>query len=338
LTVTNAGSGRGTRTYDFQLADSDATLTGSSAMLLASATGIAEGPGGRTSYDVTRDLPAGRRFYWRARAIQDGTAGAWSSAFRFRTDAGANPPPVIQAITVGARAEVNADVDVTAVVIDQETSQANLVFDWSASAGQFTGTGAAVRWRAPASAPAAAAILTLTVIERYTVAVSGGGEETRENRVSATASVRVNDSPREITSLATTFIDDFLHSERTPEFCVRTFSDSCVGKQEELNDIRSNRQLFTNDPTRSSMGTPSITYYDDGSTSRRQVPPSQSRFAELLAPCRFAATSKATGLFSVATGTCQLTTVYETSQWRLCDSRFLPSASTLTEFLRLFRF
>jgi len=167
------------------------------------------------------------------------------------------------------------------------------------------------------------------VIERYPVALPGGGDETRENRATSRATVRVNDSSREITSLATTFIDDFLHSERTPEFCVRNFSDSCPGKAEELSDIRTNRARFVNNPSASSMGPSSITFFDVASASKRvQVPASLATYAELTASCRFAATDRTTGQSSVAVGTCLLTGVYESFQWRLCDSRFLAPSLT----------
>jgi len=80
------------------------------------------------------------------------------------------------------------------------------------------------------------------------------------------------------------------------------------------------------------MGPGTITFYDNGSTRRLQVAPSQASFAEMFAPCRFAATAKATGASGLAVGTCQLTSIYENFQWRLCDSRFLP-ASSLTPFM-----
>jgi hypothetical protein len=139
----------------------------------------------------------------------------------------------------------------------------------------------------------------------------------RENRATATTQVHVNDSPREITALATTFIDDFIHSDRSPEYCVRNFSDNCPGKLAELGDIQANRALFINDPSASSFSIRSISYNTPGDV------PALATFATVLAPCRFAATEKATGQFGIAKGTCQLTTIYENWQWRLCDSRFL---------------
>lgn len=334
LVVNNAGTGSA-RTYDFQIADSTAALNGPESGLLASTTAVAEGSNGLTSYTVTRDLAPGQRFYWRSRVTQAGVAGPWSSDFRFRTASAANAPPVIQSITVDSRAEANTDVQVAAVVTDQETNPSSLTYQWTATGGSFTGTGATVRWQSPAVGDPTAVELTLTVIERYTVPAAGGGDEARENRVVGKATVHVNDSQREITGLASTFIDDFVHSERTPEFCVRNFSDSCQGKQDELNDIRSNRATFVNDPGQSSLGSGPISFYESGSR-RQPVPTSQAGFAELQAPCRFAATNKATGQFGVAIGTCVLTAVYEDWRWRLCESNFRPAAASA--FKSSFRF
>ena len=85
------------------------------------------------------------------------------------------------------------------------------------------------------------------------------------------------------------------------------------------------------------MGTGSLTFYDTGAVGRRKVvPPAQSAFAELLAPCRFVSTTIATGASGVAVGTCLLTTIYENWQWRLCDSRFLaPCGQSFRTWVRL---
>ena len=331
LAVNNvASNGGGARTYDFQLADSQASLTGTGTTLV-SATGVAEGATGTTVYIVDRDLRPATRYYWRSRAVQTSGAGPWSAAFRFRTDVQVNSAPVIQTLTAGSgRAEVNAEVEVTAVVQDQETNPAGLIYEWSATGGLFIGSGPSVRWRAPSGGTPATHDISLTVIERYTVVDADGRTETRENRTSATTRVRVHDSPREINVLGSTFIDDFIHSERSPEFCVRNFSDNCGGKADELGDIRANRAMFINDPAGSSMGAASLDFYDIASvTRRRAVPPAQAGYAVLLAACRFKATNRVTGATGTAVGTCELTAVYENAQWYLCDSHFLPAAGSI---------
>jgi hypothetical protein len=241
--------------------------------------------------------------------------------FRFRTDSSGNAPPVIQTVTVSPRAEATTVLDVSSVVTDQETSPANLIYEWAATTGTFSGSGANVRWGIQAVTTPSAVDLTLTVIERYTVPVAGGGVETRENRASKTTTVHA---------------DDFIHPERSPEFCVRNFSNSCQGKQDELSDIRDNRRLFVIDPAQSSLGTDSISFYDTGNVLRRiAVPPSQAGFAEFLGPCRFVSTRIATGGREVASGTCRLTTVYEDWQWHLSDSNFLTGSGLTAVWSRL---
>lgn len=334
LTVNNATSASGgTRTYDFQVADSQ-TAFGTGGVLLALPTGVVEGTGGQTSYQLIATLTASKRYFWRARAVQDASGGPWSPVFRFQTDAAPNPPPIIQSLFMNTdRAEVNGQIQLTAVVVDQETDPASLVYEWSSAGGAFTGSGASVVWRAPGSASPAIQELKLTVIERYTVTDADGRAQSKENRVTSVVTAYLNDSPAELSTLALTFLDDFVHSERSPEYCVRNFSDNCRGKADELGDIQRNRATYIIDPSRSSFRIHSISYNTAGNT------PSQATFATVLAPCVFASTEKATGIFGLATGTCRLTNVYEGRQWRLCESTFLPPLNSVFDaFSRRFVF
>lgn len=332
LTVSNVTSSTGgTRTYDFQVADNQAAVSGSGGgPLLASGTGIAEGTG-QTSYRLEAALQPTKRYYWRSRANQNGAAGSWSAAFRFQTAGVPNNPPLIQSLTTNSnRAEVNADIQVNAVVQDQETSPASLTYEWSATGGSFNGSSASVVWRAPSTVAMATHVLTLTVIERYTSVDVDGRTQNRENRTTGTVQVHLNNSSDELSKLALTFLDDFVHSERTPEFCVRNFSDNCPGKQDELSDITANRAEFVNDPSRSSFSIRSISYNTPGSVA------TGATAATVLAPCNFAATRKSNGAFGIASGTCRLTGVYENWQWRLCESNFLSPQGTFS-FSRIFK-
>jgi hypothetical protein len=235
-----------------------------------------------------------------------------------------NTPPVIQSLTPSSpRLEVNEEVEITAVVQDQETNPASLTYTWSSVGGTFTGTGASVRWRAPQAAEAPTPFdLTLTVVERYT---SGGAP--RENRTTAQTTVHVNDSPRELTALAMTFLDDFVHSDVSPEVCVRNFStSSSCGRAAELSEIRENRRLFINHPSGSTFRMQSITF----------ATPAQATFATVRVACVFAASPVTGGPIGYASGTCRLTNVYENWQWRLCES-FLDDGRTTPGFT-MFRF
>jgi hypothetical protein len=335
LTVNNlTTTPSGPRTYEFEVAESEAALSGSASGLLALASGISEGANGQTSYKLDARLPASKRFFWRARATEGTTGGSWTRAFKFQTESAPNSPPTIEWLFTNTdRAEINGKIELSAVVSDAETDPANLQYEWTATGGSFSGTGRSAVWTAPGSANPAVHELKLTVVDRYTATDADGRTQTKETRVSKTTTAHVNDSQAELSALALTFLDDFVHSERSPEFCVRNFSDSCRGKAEELSDIQRNRSLFVNDPNRSSFRISSIGYNTGGNV------PTQATFATVLAPCEFGSTEKSTGIFGVARGTCRLTNVYEDFRWRLCESNFLPPAnSTFDAFSKRFVF
>src|SRR5215471_4087878 len=88
----------------------------------------------------------------------------------------ANNLPVIDSVTFqGTRpkepvdfADVGEAVPVVAKVHDDETPADQLDYQWSATAGTFSGTGASVTWTAPASAQTPADVtITLKVVEKY---------------------------------------------------------------------------------------------------------------------------------------------------------------------------
>jgi hypothetical protein len=296
----------GERTYQFQLSsDGNFDAAGS---LVANKTGVPEGGADGTAWRVDLDLSTSARYFWRARAAQGSTQGAWSGTARFRTIA--NAPPVIVSLTLSPpRAEVNDEIDVVAVVQDRETPPETLTYEWSADKGAFTGTGARVRWRAPKDERTPATYdLRLTVVEHFTAPRDEGGTETKEHRVAASAPVRVNDSRKEITDLVLTFLGDFANSSVSPQTCIRNFSDSCHGKQEELQDITNGRAR--GDSISSDFHVSDIQLDAD------------RRFANITAPCMFTSRLKANGHVEVAKGTCTLTSIYENGRWWLCDSHF----------------
>jgi hypothetical protein len=236
-------------------------------------------------------------------------------------DSPPNSPPVINTLTVDReRTEVDRDVRVTATVADAETPAASLTYEWSAAVGTFAGTGSEVTWRAPATATTPAPYeLTLTVVERYT-AILGGVSRSLEHRTTKTVSVRVNNSPRETAELAVRFLTDFANSRIPAAVCVREFTDSCQGKEDELRDVENNRQKF--EIVEFELGPPSV------SLNTRLTS------ATIDVPCDFTSIIKATGETDRATGTCALTAVYEQWRWWLCVSRFLGATASERVFMR----
>lgn len=219
-----------------------------------------------------------------------------------------NTPPTIESITLGSnRVEAGSEVDVTAVVKDAETPIDQLAYTWSAAppGGTVTGTGPAVKWRAPTGQPTPAVYtLTLTITEKYTSA----GEAKENVVVSTPASVHYNDSFAEAGALVTQFLTDFSTFSVSPEMCVRNFSDNCRGKQDELQDIKNNRANFR--ILGGVFGPQQISF--DATLTNGIVSES----------CTFTDIVNATQVRETVTGTCLLTTVYENWRWLLCSSLF----------------
>jgi hypothetical protein len=225
-----------------------------------------------------------------------------------------NPPTIASIVLSSARIDADQELVVTAYVADDVTPIDRLTYDWSAKPvnGTFTGSGPQVRWRAPhgQSTPDTYTI-TLTVTEKYTE--SGVA---KQNTASSNTQVRYNDSYAEVSKLSLDFLNDFATYTVTPDQCVRNFSDSCRGKTDELSDIRANRINFQIQSAR--LGTPAILF------------DSTLTFANSDVPCTFVSIQKATGKTETAIGTCNLTAVYESFKWFLCDSHFTGSSSTMT--------
>ena len=91
LTVINATSDKtGTRTYEFQIADSTAFTNATTSNVTGFAatvgkTGVVEGTNGKTSWTPDSDLQPTTVFYWRARAVQGTSTGPWSDTGKFKS-------------------------------------------------------------------------------------------------------------------------------------------------------------------------------------------------------------------------------------------------------------
>lgn len=245
-----------------------------------------------------------------------------------------NTPPQIKSMTLSdTRAEVGTPTTVTALVEDQETAVANLTHTWTADTGTFSGTGAVVTWVAGQDAQTPADVtLTLTVTEKYT-----SGSIPAENKVTSTATVHVNNSPKELAELSLRFLGDFANSEVTPEKCVSEFSSTCGNsKADEFNDISDNRHDFqilsstlrhTSVELAASRLTAKVHTFC-AFTSRVITTAPRSAGCAIPGSCPFNSVGS-------VEGDCWTTNVYEQGRWWLCESRF-TSASPLTAFGRAF--
>jgi hypothetical protein len=252
-----------------------------------------------------------------------------------------NAPPVISSVTArGARpnepshfADLNEEIDVMATISDAETTLDELTYQWSADVGTFTGSGRAVKWRAPGSLPTTPAdyALTLTVTEQYRTTDESGAVVTIENRVTGRATVHVHNSLKEVSDLAYQFLTDFSNSAASPDFVVRNFStDGACGRRQERDEISDNRAKYTINS--SSLGSsPRVTFDFGGRCPMFDGRPPLRGDSCVQLACGWKSTVKATGTVQSVSGTCYLTEIYEVSpdRWKLCWSQFRGS-NTLT--------
>jgi hypothetical protein len=250
-------------------------------------------------------------------------AGILPGGFTYVTPA-PNPPPVITALTAqGTRtnqpanfADLGEDLVVTATVVDNETPIGGLLFEWTADGGTFTGTGPSVQWKAPTGIAAPAQLrLTVRVTEPLT-AVLGDGAPALTQSVTASTTVRVHNSVKEISDLSVRFLVDFSEQKLTPEEVVRDFWDGCAGKAAELEDVRNNRlgykitSYLIGNPESATIAFGGRCALDERGDGCVAVP---VEWHDIRLADNTPGTTKGTGLLSA---------VYREARWWLCSSRY----------------
>jgi len=251
-----------------------------------------------------------------------------------------NTPPVISSVNAqGTRprepsnfADLNEEIDIVAAISSDDTPLDQLTYGWSADAGTFIGTGPAVKWRAPSSLAKTPVSypLTLTVTEQYKTTDENGAVVTRENKVSGKVTVRVHDSKKEVSDLASEFLIDFSNSAVSADTVVRNFStDRACGKTQERDDIQDNRAKYIINSY--SLGfPPAVTVNFGGVYASFEARAPKRADACVKLSCGWKSTIKATGTVESVSGTCRLTELYdESDRWKLCWSEF-RGTSTLT--------
>ena len=236
-----------------------------------------------------------------------------------------NTPPTIESIAIGARAESDKAIQITATVKDAETPIGQLTYTWSASpqTGTFSGNSVSgsqvlVLWLPPKGQKTPDLYtVTLTVSEAYTAA-----GQARQNVVSSSATVHYNDSPAEVNTVAYDFlVYKFGNFNVTPTEAVSNFSDSDqvqpdgkICRQEkafELADVTTNRENFhilgaSFTQTTTAFNSAVTNGIIDGRCQFEDIPNSGPN----------------AGRREFVTGMCHLTAVYENFRWLLCVSNF----------------
>jgi hypothetical protein len=252
--------------------------------------------------------------------------GTLSSAFTYVAPSKTpNESPVISSLKAqGSRedepaqfADFGEEISVTATVTDEESSPDSLTYEWSADLGTFSGTGRAVKWRAPTSgATPAKATLTLVVVEKYQTTNDSGLPVTAENRVTKNVTVSVHDSVKEVGDMATEFLTNFSKSEVGVDTVMKDFTPTCSGTAEERDQVETNRETYT--ITSYSIGPPTVRIDFDGRC------PADNASGDGCSDSRteWDSTNKKTGKKGVAKGVDHIAAVYRSSRWWLCSSHF----------------
>jgi hypothetical protein len=222
-------------------------------------------------------------------------------------------------------------VQLVATVEDQESGHDRLLFLWSAGVGTIIGNGLNATWQAPTdfATPADPAV-TLTVVENYQGLNAQGQIVSLEHRVTRSVTVHLHNSVKELADMGRSFLQKFANSSITPAAAVVDFSDSCPGKQDELEDIEDNRENYF--ILGSQLGEPrvsNLTKYQ-----RADITISCS-FQSRRLKCPSGSSGCTVGEIDRVSGTCRLTAIYERARWWLCDSRF-SSSSSISPGMRLF--
>jgi hypothetical protein len=256
-----------------------------------------------------------------------------------------NTPPVIVSITArGPRsneppnfADLNEELELTAVVQDAESAITLLTFAYTASAGTITGTGPAVRWRAPQSGTTPlTATITLTVTEKYSTVDASGLPTTKENIVTRTGTISVHNSVKEVAEMAQDFLIDFSRQLR-PTDVLRNFRDQCPsatgGKSAELNDVTENQRDFL--ITQWNVDFARVTIAFGGqctlfSTRFRPGDACANVATEWSSTLKRDTSAGPAGTKFHVTGIDQVSAAFVEGRWWLCESDFLGTGNITT--------
>ena len=268
-----------------------------------------------------------------------GRTATLARGFTFVAPSGANQAPVIASISsIGSRtkqpsgfADVDETITLVATVTDAETPPGALAYAWSGP-GAFSGSGATVSWRAPATASPipSTVVVALTVTELFT---EGGVGHT--NSASRMFVVDLHDSQNEILDMGEDFLTLFSRSEVPTDQVLHNFSTTCdggAGRRSEANDVDKNRRDFTQDFSKFRITRrPPVTFKFGGYCASPNGPRRADACSTFTVHWEVIYKNPPdTGKRGVADGTDYVTAVLEGNRWSLCHSDFQGTVTDLT--------
>jgi hypothetical protein len=247
-----------------------------------------------------------------------------------------NAPPSIASITVQGRragqparfADVRETVDVAATVSDAETPLEELVYQWTTTAGTFTGTGRNVTWTAPDTAATPGTVtLTLKVIEHYGYP---GQPKTFTQDVSRTQTLALHDSEKEVGGMAVRFLTEFSkpQTNQNVDDIMKDFKAAAcprpsevAAEREDVIDHYENVEMHRFD-----IGVPAVSVRFGGACDFRSL--NLVGDACAITAVDWDSTDRRFGR-APAVGRSHISAAYSTadSRWWLCGSHYEPSGT-----------
>jgi hypothetical protein len=226
-------------------------------------------------------------------------------------------------------ADLRETVDVVATVRDTETSLDDLVYQWTATAGTFNGTGRAVTWTAPESASTPAIVtITLKVVEHYG---HPGQPKNFSQEVSSMQTLRLHDSGREVGDMAVRFLTEFSKPQTNQDWrdIMRDFkADACPRPGEvdaERLDVINHYENFQMHAF--SIGEPTVSVAFGGACAFRSA--NLVGDACAITSVDWDSTDLRNGSRGRTRGLSHISASYSTAdaRWWLCGSHFEPTTT-----------
>jgi hypothetical protein len=245
---------------------------------------------------------------------------------------GGTPPqnavPSIDTITAQGKrtrqparfADLGEAIDVSATVRDSETSLDELVYQWSATAGTFTGSGRNVTWTAPGAATTPGTVtLTLKVIENYG---NPGQPKIFSHEVTGTQTIALHDSVKEVGDMARRFLTEFSKPQTNQDWqdIMRDFKASVCAQPSLVDDEKTEViRHYTNYTMHSfEVRAASVNLHFGGACAFRNRPGD----ACAIVPVFWDSTDRRNGARGSVSGLDHIGAAYSTTdaRWWLCSS------------------
>lgn len=219
-------------------------------------------------------------------------------------------------------ADLRETIDIAATVRDAETSLDELVYQWSATAGTFSGSGRTVTWIAPDTATTPGSVtITLKVVENYG---HPGQPKIYSHEVAGTQSIALHDSVKEVGDMSRRFLTEF-SKPQTNQAWQDIMKDFSVFRCPQPSEVTDERDQVIDHYTNYVMqdyqiGPVTVRLEFGGACAFR------GRLGDACAvvPVYWNSTDKRTGVTAPTSGLDHISAVYSTadSRWWLCSSQY----------------